>query len=81
MPLLRNQYGSLTIKRLRVSAIVRKDVSDETVRFILRGASYRFLHSKKMGLLKRNDLQNRRKFPCKVTKMLTDKFWEEVILF
>ena len=81
MPLLREQYRSFAIKRLRVSAIVRKDVSDETVRFILRGAGYRFLHSRKKGLLKRNDLKNRHKFPCKVTKMLTDKFWEEGISF
>ena len=30
--IFREQYGSFTIKRVRVSAGVRKDVSDETVR-------------------------------------------------
>ena len=66
---------------MRVSAGVRKDVSDETVRRILRGAGYRFLHSRKKGLLKKDDLKKRRKFARKVTKMLTDKFWEEEISF
>ena len=42
IPILGEQYGSFTIKRLRVSAGVRKDVSDETVRLVLRGAGYRF---------------------------------------
>ena len=36
----REQYGSFTIKRLRVGAELRKDVSDETVRLALRGAGY-----------------------------------------
>ena len=61
------------------SAGVRKDVSDETVRRVLRGAGYQFLHSRKKDLLKNNDLKKRRKFARKVTKMLTDKFWEEGI--
>ena len=63
------------------SAGVRKDVSDETVRRVLRGAGYQFLHSRKKDLLKNNDLKKRRKFARKVTKMLTDKFWEEGIWF
>ena len=61
------------------SAGVRKDVSDETVRRVLRGAGYQFLHSRKKDLLKNNDLKKRRKFARNVTKMLTDKFWEEGI--
>ena len=40
IPVLREQYGSFTIKRLGVCAGVRKDVSDETVRRVLRGAVY-----------------------------------------
>ena len=79
--ILREQYGSFTIKRLRVSAGVRKDVSDETVRRVLRDAGYRFLHSRKKGLLKKDDLKKRRKFARKFAKMLTDKFWEEGISF
>ena len=56
-------------------------MSDETVRLVLRGAGYQFLHSRKKGLLKKDDLIKRRKFARKVTKMLTDKFWEEGISF
>ena len=55
IPILREQYGSFTIKRLRVSAGVRKDVSDETARPVLGGAGYRFLHSRKKGLLKKEN--------------------------
>ena len=74
--ILREQYGSFTIKRLRVSAGVKKDVSDEIVRLVLRGAGYQFLHSRKKDLLKKNDLKKRRKFVRKVAKMLIDKLWE-----
>ena len=81
IPILREQYGSFTIKRLRVSAGVRKYVSDETVRRVLRGAGYQFLHSRKKDLLKKVDLKKKRKFARKVTKMLTDEFWEEGISF
>ena len=79
--LLREQYGFFTIKRLTVSAGVRKDVSDETVRRVLRRTGYQFLHSRKKSLLKKVDLKKRRKFARKVTKILSHKFWEEGISF
>ena len=79
--ILREQYGSFMIKRLRVTTEVKKDVSDKTVRHVLHGAGYRFLHSKKKGLLKKHDLKKRHKFAQKVAKMLTNKFWEEGISF
>ena len=72
---------SFTIKRLRVSTGVRKYLSDETVRRILHGAGYRFLHYRKKGSLKKDDLKKRCKFSRKVTKMLNDKFWEVGISF
>ena len=56
IPILREQYGSFVVKGLRYAVGVRKDVSDETGRPILRGAGYRFLRSRKKGLLKKNDL-------------------------
>ena len=56
-------------------------MSDEIVRRVLRGASYQFLHSRKKDLSKKDDLKKRLKFACKVTKMLTDKSWEEGISF
>ena len=43
---------------------------------VLRGAGYRFLHSRKKDLLKNSDLKKRR-----WKKKLTDKFWEEGIWF
>ena len=61
--LLPKQYGSFTIKRLRVSAGVGKDVSNETVKRVLRGAGYRFLHSRK-----NQDFKKRRKFARKLPK-------------
>ena len=60
---------------------LRKMCHDETGRRVLRGAGYRFLHSRKRGLLKKDDLKKRRNFTRKVTKMLTDKCWEEDISF
>ena len=66
---------------MRVGARIRKDVSDETVRCLLRGAVYRLLYPRKKGLLKWDDLKKVRKFARKVTKILIDKFWEEGISF
>ena len=63
-----------SIKRLKVSAAVKKDVSDEIVRRVLRGVGCRFLHSRKKGLLEKDDLKKRQKFARKITKMLTNKF-------
>ena len=63
---------------MRVSPGVRKDMSDETVR---RDTRYPFLLSSKKGLLKKDGLKKRQKFACRVTKMLTDKFWKEGISF
>ena len=55
--MLRVPYGSFTIKQLRVSAGVMKDVSHKTVRRVLRGSGYRFLHSRKKDLLKKRILK------------------------
>ena len=49
-------------------------MSDETVRRVLHGVGYQFLHSRKKGLLKKDDLKKRCEFSCKVTKMLADNF-------
>ena len=46
IPILLEQYGSFAIKRLRVSTGVRKDMSDEIVRRVLRSTGYRFLNSR-----------------------------------
>ena len=51
-------------------------MSYETVTRVLRGAGYRIFHSRKNSSVKKEDLKKRRKLPSKVTKLLTDKFWE-----
>ena len=58
------------MKQLRVLAGVKKDMS---VRRVLCGDGYRFLHLSKKGLSKRDDLKKRYKFARKVTKIMTDK--------
>ena len=65
IPILRQQNESFTIKRLRVSARVRKGVSDETVSGVLHGAGYRSLHSRKKALFKKDNFEKRRKFARK----------------
>ena len=69
MTTLWGQYEPSTIKRLRVFVGVKKNVSDE------------FLHSRKSGLFKKDNIKKRFNFVFKVTKMLTCKFWEESISF
>jgi len=81
IPILRRQYGSFTIRRLRVAAGVRQDACDETIRRVLRAAGYKFLHSRKKGLLRPDDLKKRLKFARKVKKFLSDQFWEEGVSF
>ena len=49
-------------------------MSDETVRRVLLGVGYQFLHSRKKDLFKKADLKKRCKFSRKVTKMLADNF-------
>ena len=56
-------------------------MSYETVTRVLRGGGYRIFHSGKKSLLKKEDFKNRHKLPSKVTKILTDKFWEGSISF
>ena len=81
IPILWEQYEASTIKRLRVSTGVRKYVSDETVTLVLCGTGYPFLHFRRKGLLDKDDFKRRRKFARKITKMLTNRFWEEGIPF
>ena len=51
------------------------------MRRVLRGAGYRFLHSRKESILKNDDPKKRRKFVRNITEMLSDKFLEERISF
>ena len=54
--------GSFTTKRLRASAGVQKNVSDQTVRRFLDSSGYHSFHCRKKGLLTQNELRLRLKF-------------------
>ena len=68
IPKVREKYRSFAIKQLRVSSGVKKDVSNKTVRHVLHGADYRYLNSRKKGLLKKDDLKKRCELPVKLPK-------------
>ena len=54
--ILRRDYGYFTTKRLKVFAGVPTDVSDETIRRVLRANGFKYTHSRKKGVLSRKDL-------------------------
>ena len=51
--ILRRDYGYFTTKRLKVFAGVSADISDETVRRVLRANGLKYTHSRKKGVLSR----------------------------
>ena len=79
--ILRRDYGYFTTKRLKVFAGVSPEISDETVRRVMRAAGYRYLHSRKKGVLSRKDLNIRYKFAKKVRKLLAPTDWKDGIAF
>lgn len=81
IPKLRESVGSFTVKKIRVAAGIRLDVSDETVRRVLKSAGYRYYHSRKKGLLTKKDLLLRLQFARKVKRRLSHSFWKEGIGF
>ena len=64
--ILRRDYGYFTTKRLEVFAGISADVSDETVRRVLRSNGFKYTHSGKKGVLSRRDLGIRFKFTKQV---------------
>ena len=81
IPRLRESVGSFTCKRIRIAAGVESDVCDETIRNVLRAAGYGYRHSRKKGLLTKEDLQKRLRFCRKVKRVLSDTFWRDGIGF
>ena len=55
--------------------------SDETVRNLFKKKGYKFLHSRKKGLLKPKDLKERLKFPRKIKGIFKKNIWTKGILF
>ena len=79
--ILRRDYGYFTTKRLKVFAGVSPEISDETVRRVLRDAGFKYTHSRKKGILSRNDLQTRFEFAKTVRRRLARAVWTEGIAF
>ena len=78
---LREEFGSFAIKRLRlVSGIVDK-ACDETVRNLLKSEGYKFLISRKKGLLKPKDLKERLKSSRKIKRIFKKNIWTEGMSF
>ena len=82
IPKLRESVVSFTTKRLRASAGVQKNASDQTVRRFLHLSGYHFFHSRKKGLLTQNHFRLRLKFPRKVMRLLAEEnLWKDGIPF
>ena len=79
--ILRNDYGYFTSKRLKVFAGISADISVEAVRRVLRAANFKYSHSRKKGVLSRNDLKLRLAFAKKVKACLSQSIWTEGIGF
>ena len=77
--ILRRDYGYFTTERLKVFAGVSPEISDETVRRVMRAAGYRYSHSRKKGVLARKDLNIRYNFAKKVRKLLAPTVWKDGI--
>ena len=79
--ILHRDYGYFTTKRLEVFAGVSADVSDETVRRVLRANGFKYTHSRKKEVLSRRDLEVRLKFAKQVRKRLNPSVWTTGVLF
>ena len=76
-----NKFGSFAIKWLQlVSGLVNK-VCDENVRNLLKNKGYKFLHSRKKGLLKAKDLKERLKFSRKIKRVFKKNIWRKETSF
>lgn len=81
IPKLRESVGSFTTKRLRVTSGIGNRVCDETIRRTLKENKYGYYHSRKKGILKRDDLKERLKFAKKVKRIVNENIWTEGIAF
>lgn len=79
--MLRESLGSFSIKRLKLEAGVDAHVSDSTVVRVLRRNGYRYLQSRKKGLMSKHDARTRLLFAQKVKRILSGDFWRTGIGF
>jgi transposase len=78
---LRETDGHFTIKRIKTLVGINEYVSDETVRRVFRKAGFRYSHSRKKGVLRRDDLRRRLEFAKKVRRLDQETLWKNVIGF
>ena len=78
---LTEEFGSFAIKRLRLVSGIGNKVCDKTVRNLLKKKGYKFLHSRKKGLLKPKDLKERLQFFRKIKGIFKKNIWTEGISF
>eukprot|EP00111_Clytia_hemisphaerica_P009041 TCONS_00026497-protein len=77
VPQLRRDIGTFTVKRLQEEAGVMH-MSPDTVRRVLNKAGYKYLQSRKQGLMTAKDLRKRLKF-ARQNMRKSKEFWREEI--
>ena len=79
--LLQEEMGNFCVKRAMVKAGIPPSISGETVWRVLRKAGLKWARVQRKGVLTKNDLKLRLKFPRKVRRKLPANFWEEGVGF
>ena len=72
---LRNNEGSFSARRLKLEADIDLNVSDHTVRLSLNRHGYKYLQTRRKGLMSQKDLKTRLAFARKVKRLLPPNFW------
>ena len=80
VPQLRKEIGTFTVKRLRLEAGV-EHISTDTVRRVLHQGGYKYLQTRKKGLLTAQDLRKRSKFARENMKRPADFWCEEIGMY
>lgn len=79
---LREREGTFTSKRLAKEAgIDTKNVSMRTIRRAMNKAGYKYLQTRKKGILKKTDLKKRLSFAKNMKKGFTKHVWKKDINF
>ena len=82
LKLLRRTRGNFTAKDIMVECrLSEADISVRTVQRFLNQQGYRFLQTRKKGLMKRQDLQQRLKFARQIRKQHGPDFWKQDVMF
>ena len=77
-----DSVGTFHVKRLKVEAGIDQKISDLTVRCLLNREGYKYLQSRKKGLMSRKDIKKRVQFVLKVKfRLLPQSIWTEGISF